>query len=132
MGEAVPHRQARCWRTQGERRSLPPMVCVWMLAVPLLDMARVMFVRLLRGESMLEADRAHFHHLLLARGHSAAAAGWILIGASALAGSAGVGAWTLGVPDWAMFYAFVALLAAVLGFTRARQLAVRGDDRLQS
>jgi UDP-GlcNAc:undecaprenyl-phosphate GlcNAc-1-phosphate transferase len=126
---------ALCWfaidLTQGAGRLLPPMACVWILAVPLLDMARVMFLRLLRGASMLDADRAHFHHLLLDRGYSAAAAGWILIGASALAGAAGISAWRIGVPDWAMFYAFLALLAIVLGFAGARQFAVGGDDRLQ-
>ena len=126
---------ALCWfsidLSQGEGRSLPPIACVWLLAVPLLDMARVMFLRLLRGASVFDADRAHFHHQLLARGHSAAATAWILIGASALAGAAGISAWKLGVPDWAMFYAFLALLAVVLGFAWVRKLAERGDDRLE-
>lgn len=117
---------ALCWfsidLTQGEGRTLPPIVCVWILAVPLFDMARVMFVRLLRGGSMLDADREHLHHLLLDRGHSVARTTAILIGASALAGAAGVGAWRAGVPDWAMFYAFLAALGITLGdaFRRAR------------
>jgi UDP-GlcNAc:undecaprenyl-phosphate GlcNAc-1-phosphate transferase len=97
------------------------MACVWLLAVPLLDMARVMFLRLRRGASPFGADRGHFHHVLMARGHSVAATAWILICASVLAGAVGVGAWKLGVPDWAMFYAFLALLAVVLGLSRARR-----------
>jgi UDP-GlcNAc:undecaprenyl-phosphate GlcNAc-1-phosphate transferase len=126
---------ALCWfsidLTQGEGRSLPPMACVWLLAVPLLDMARVMFLRLRRGASLFDADRGHFHYLLLARGHSVAATAWILAGATALAGALGVGAWKLGVPDWAMFYAFLALLAAILLLARARKLGEGGDDGLQ-
>jgi UDP-GlcNAc:undecaprenyl-phosphate/decaprenyl-phosphate GlcNAc-1-phosphate transferase len=114
---------ALCWfsidLTQGEGRSMPPIACVWLLAVPLLDMARVMFLRLRRGASLFGADRGHFHHVLVARGHSIAATAWILIGASVLAGALGVGAWKLGVPDWAMFYAFLALLAVILGLSRA-------------
>lgn len=117
---------ALCWLsidlTQGEGRALPPIVCVWLLAVPLLDMARVMFLRLLRGKSLFDADRGHFHHMLLARGHSVAATAWILIGASAASGAAGIGAWKFRVPDWAMFYAFIALLAAILVLAWAREL----------
>jgi len=105
------------------------MACVWLLAVPLLDMARVMFLRLRRGTSMFEADRGHFHHLLLARGFSVAATAWILMGATTLAGVIGVGAWKLGVPDWAMFYAFLALLALILGLSRARPVDTFADKR---
>lgn len=123
---------ALCWfsidLTQGEGRTLAPIACVWLLAVPLLDMARVMFLRLLRGKSLFGADRGHFHHLLLARGHSVAATAWILIGASAASGAAGIGAWKLGVPDWAMFYAFLALLAVILGFSRAGRADFPPDE----
>ncbi len=126
---------ALCWfaidLTQGAGRSLPPIACVWLLAVPLLDMARVMYLRLRRGVSLFEADREHFHHALLARGHSVAATAWILIGSTVLAGAVGAGAWKLGVPDWAMFYAFLALLAAMLASARPRELGAGGDDRLQ-
>jgi UDP-GlcNAc:undecaprenyl-phosphate GlcNAc-1-phosphate transferase len=124
---------ALCWfsidLTQGDGRSLPPMACVWLLAVPLLDMARVMFLRLRRGTSMFEADRGHFHHLLLARGFSVGATAWILMGATTLAGAIGVGAWKLGVPDWTMFYAFLALLALILVLSRARPVDTFADKR---
>ncbi len=126
---------ALCWfaidLTQSAGRALPPIACVWLLAVPLLDMARVMFLRLLRGTSLFEADRGHLHHLLLARGHSVAATTWILIGGTVITGAIGVGAWKLGIPDWAMFYVFLALLAAVLGLARAREFGASGNDRLQ-
>jgi UDP-GlcNAc:undecaprenyl-phosphate GlcNAc-1-phosphate transferase len=123
---------ALCWfsidLTQGAGRTMPPMTCVWLLAVPLLDMARVMFLRLLRGKSLFGADRGHFHHILVARGHSVAAAVWILIGMAAASGAAGIGAWKLGVPDWAMFYAFMALLAAILVLSWAREPAKSIDN----
>ncbi len=124
---------ALCWFaidvTQGEGRALAPMACVWMLALPLLDMARVMFVRLLRGNSMFNADREHLHHFLLARGFSVSATTWILIGASVTTGAIGVGAWRAGVPDWVMFYAFLALLALILAFAWRRERAARLEDR---
>ena len=101
------------------------MVCVWFLAVPLLDMARVMFVRLLRRGSLFDADREHFHHFLLARGYPVSASAWLLIAASAASSAIGIGAWRLHVPDWAMFYAFMALLGAILAITWSRELQAR-------
>src|SRR2546430_2430075 len=117
---------ALCWFTidvtQGERRTMPPVVCVWILAVPLLDMARVMFLRLLRRTDVFDGDREHLHHYLIARGYSVSRTVAILMAASAVTGAIGIGAWQLGVPDWVMFYLFAALAATVLqaAYTRAR------------
>ena len=117
---------ALCWFTidvtQGERRIMPPIACVWILAVPLLDMARVMFLRLLRRTDMFDGDREHLHHYLIARGYSVSRTVAILMAASAVTGAIGIGAWQLGVPDWVMFYLFAALAASVLraAYTRAR------------
>jgi UDP-GlcNAc:undecaprenyl-phosphate/decaprenyl-phosphate GlcNAc-1-phosphate transferase len=43
---------------------------VWFVAFPLMDMARVVFLRLARKKSPLNADRAHIHHLLQDHGWS--------------------------------------------------------------
>ncbi len=124
---------ALCWfaidLTQGERRTLPAITPVWVLAVPLLDMGRVMFVRLQRRTSMFDPDREHLHYLLIERGWSAPATSWILIAASALGGAIGIGAWRAGIPDWVMFYAFVSLAALVLVTAFAHQLRVRVENR---
>ena len=110
---------ALCWfsidLTQGEGRTLPPIACVWILAVPLLDMGRVMFVRIFRRMDMFDADREHLHHYLTDRGFSVAATSLLLMCAAAVSGGLGVGAWLLGVPDWVMFYAFVAIAVVLVG-----------------
>jgi len=119
---------ALCWfsidLTQGEGRTLPPIVCMWILAVPLLDMARVMFVRIRKRISPFEADREHLHHLLLERGVPVYATAWIMMGIAALASAVGLGAWRLGVPDWAISYAFIALfvLVVVTAYFRERDI----------
>lgn len=109
---------ALCWFsidiTQGAGRSLPPIACVWVLAVPLLDMARVMFLRLRRRADMLDADREHLHHLLIARGVPHHRAALIMVAASIVSGAIGIGAWRLGVAEAALTYAFLALLAFIL------------------
>ena len=123
---------ALCWFsidvTQGLDRTMPPIVCMWILAVPLLDMARVMFLRLRQGKSMLDADREHLHHLLLERGipHHGAAA--VMVAVSVAAGGLGIGAWQIGVPEWLLTYGFIALFAAVLVSAYLRERRMRGED----
>lgn len=116
---------ALCWFcidvTQGEGRTLSPIVCVWILAVPLLDMARVMFVRLRRRTDMFDADREHLHHSLLARGVPHHMATLVLIGVSALCGAFGLVAWHFGVPDWVLTYLFLAVLGLILFFAWQRE-----------
>lgn len=125
---------ALCWFsidvTQGEGRTLPPIACMWILAVPLLDMARVMFVRIRNRISMFEADREHFHHLLLERGVPVYAAAWMMMAATVLTGALGLAAWHLGVPDWVMSYAFIALFVLVLvsAYFRERAIIQKAED----
>ena len=118
---------ALCWFsisvTQGEGRTLPPIVCVWILAVPLIDMARVMFLRLRRRADMFDADREHLHYLLLQRGMPAHTAALVMIGAAALTGGLALWAWQLGVPEMVLTYAFLVVLGAIfwLGYLRERK-----------
>jgi UDP-GlcNAc:undecaprenyl-phosphate GlcNAc-1-phosphate transferase len=115
-----------CWfaidLTQGVGRSMPPIAAVWVLAVPLLDMARVMFVRALRGASLFSGDREHFHHLLLAKGWGAGRIAAALAAISAACGAIGLGAWRLHVPDWAMLVGFLGVLCVVLAAAWTREV----------
>jgi len=123
---------ALCWFsidvTQGLARVLPPIVCVWILAVPLLDMARVMFLRTLRRGDMFDADREHLHHLLLRRGVAPHRAALLLVLASAVSGAIGVFGWRLGLPEWALTYLFVAVIAVVLATSHARERRAGVDN----
>lgn len=97
--------------SQGAGRTLPSIVAVWVLALPLADMARVMLTRILRGQSPFLADRIHLHHLLIARGFSNNRVVMTMAGLSVAGGGIGIGSWALGVPEYALFYAFMILLA---------------------
>lgn len=109
---------ALCWFSidvsQGDGRSLPPIVCVWILAVPLLDMARVMFLRVRRQGDVFDAGREHLHYYLSARGIAHHNVALIMIGASALTGGTGLAAWKAGLPEWVLTYAFLAILIFIL------------------
>lgn len=60
--------------TQGTTAILHPVTALWIIAVPLMDMIRVMVARVRRGDSPFKPDREHLHHILLKYGftHSTA------------------------------------------------------------
>ncbi len=49
-------------------KSINIAVPFFLLLVPLLDMTRVMFIRLINGRSIFYPDNNHLHHLLLKSG----------------------------------------------------------------
>lgn len=54
--------------TQGENSVMRPVTALWLIAVPLMDMAAVMIRRLSRGSNPFKPDREHLHHLLVRAG----------------------------------------------------------------
>ena len=103
--------------TQGGGESLPPIVAVWFLAVPILDMGLVTIRRLSKGVSPFRAGRDHLHHVLLLAGHSPAGTVNILLGLSLLLALVGFAAWRMHVPDSVLFYAFMGLFVFYYGLS---------------
>lgn len=56
--------------TQGEKAVMHPITALWFIAIPLMDMIRVMISRVRRGFSPFRPDREHLHHLLQRTGLS--------------------------------------------------------------
>ncbi|MFD3245902.1 UDP-N-acetylglucosamine--undecaprenyl-phosphate N-acetylglucosaminephosphotransferase [Rahnella aquatilis] len=56
--------------TQGPTAIIHPVTALWLIAVPLMDMVRVMISRVRRGDSPFKPDREHLHHILLKYGYS--------------------------------------------------------------
>lgn len=117
---------------QGEGPRLPPIMAVWFLAVPIMDMGLVTVRRILKGRSPLRAGRDHIHHVLLHAGFSPAATVRLLLLASLLFAMTGFIAWRMGVPDWVMFYAFMGLFAIYYGLSRRAWRIVRFIKRFRS
>ncbi|MFK8258250.1 UDP-N-acetylglucosamine--undecaprenyl-phosphate N-acetylglucosaminephosphotransferase [Erwinia sp. AnSW2-5] len=57
--------------SQGPEAVMWPVTALWLIAVPLMDMIRVMMARVKKGCSPFRPDREHFHHILLRCGFSA-------------------------------------------------------------
>jgi UDP-GlcNAc:undecaprenyl-phosphate GlcNAc-1-phosphate transferase len=57
--------------SQGENKVMQPVTALWLIAVPLMDMVRVMISRIRCGNSPFKPDRQHLHHILMRSGSSA-------------------------------------------------------------
>ena len=95
--------------TQRGDERLPPIIAVWFLAVPILDMGLVTIKRVMKGVSPFRAGRDHFHHVLLVAGYSVSRTVGVMLGISILLASVAFIAWRARVPEWVLFYAFMAL-----------------------
>ncbi|WP_455814383.1 UDP-N-acetylglucosamine--undecaprenyl-phosphate N-acetylglucosaminephosphotransferase [Pseudomonas graminis] len=57
--------------SQGPGAVMKPITGLWLIAVPLVDMLRVMTARMKRGANPFKPDREHLHHVLLRSGLNA-------------------------------------------------------------
>jgi UDP-GlcNAc:undecaprenyl-phosphate GlcNAc-1-phosphate transferase len=89
---------------------LRPITAVWIIAVPLLDMGAVMLLRMMQRKSPFSGDRQHLHYVLLDAGLSVSQVVWLKAAASVMFSLLATLAEARGVPEVAMFGAFVVLL----------------------
>lgn len=94
-----------------ERPALAPITAVWILALPIGDTVALLVRRTLRGRNPFHADRRHVHHILLALGLSPGQTVAALVILSFALGLAALGASWAGVPDYVLFYVYIACLA---------------------
>ena len=109
--------------------SVSPVVCLWIMAMPLADSASCIFRRSMAGVNPTVPDLKHLHHLLPQFGLTTGKSVGLIHAGSFLCGFAGVSGWWLGVADSWMFAGFAATLIAFVGAT---WLAWRSIDRGQA
>jgi len=103
--------------TQGDDALVPPVVALWMFAVPLIDTLAVMARRVWLGQSPFSPDRHHLHHLLQRAGFRVEHTVTIIGGLHLALGLFGLlGAW-LGVPEGVMLAGFLGLFAVYVRLT---------------
>lgn len=107
----------------------PAVVALWILAVPLMDTISCMLRRLAHGIRLSAPDHRHLHHLLPATGLSIRRSVVIIIAIALVMGGLGIVGWQAGVPDWAMFWAWVTLFV-VYHFAALRFWATQPEDPL--
>lgn len=106
--------------------SVKPVVCLWVLAVPLADSASCIVRRILAGVTPMTPDMKHLHHLVQRRGCTPGQAVFVIHVAAFCCGLIGVAGWALGIPEPALFGGFV---VALLAFVVWSNLAWKRIDR---
>ncbi|MEQ5874346.1 UDP-N-acetylglucosamine--undecaprenyl-phosphate N-acetylglucosaminephosphotransferase [Pseudoalteromonas sp. MEBiC 03485] len=93
---------------------LRPVTALWLIAVPLMDMVAIMFRRIKQGKSPFRPDREHLHHICQRLGMSPLQT--LLFICTIAASFAGIGILgeVLKIPEFIMFYGFIALFVVYL------------------
>ena len=95
--------------TQDNNAVMEPVLALWFVAVPLLDMVTTLFRRLKFGKSPFYPDQTHIHHIFISAGFTKLTS---LLGILLLAGlfaSIGWGLEMMGTPAWISFWLFIGL-----------------------
>jgi len=95
--------------TQGQAASFRPVTALWIVAVPLMDMAALIIRRVRKGKSPFDADRDHLHHIFLRAGFSSRSALLIIFALSVLFSFVGIAAEWLDIAESIMFFGFLGL-----------------------
>jgi len=53
-----------------ESPNIPATLCLWVIAIPIIDITSIVIRRLINGRSPLEPDRKHLHHKIMEAGFS--------------------------------------------------------------
>jgi len=95
--------------TQGNGRTLTPVVVLWFLAIPLWDTVSLMVRRVLKGESPFHPGHDHLHHILQRAGYSHCQVVFIILALAFVLAMIGLVGWWMAVPQYQLFFAFLSL-----------------------
>lgn len=96
--------------TQGKEAAMRPITAVWLVGLPLVDMAAIMYRRAKKGQSVLQPDRQHLHNIFMRAGFTPNKA---LIAISLIGlcfACFGIVGELMQIPEYLMFYGFVVVL----------------------
>jgi len=91
------------------QRAYMPMTAVWLIAVPLLDTATLIWRRWRSGQSALAADAQHLHHAFLRAGFSVGTTRFLIMLFAIAQGLIGYLFELSSLPDHYSFWAFIAV-----------------------
>ena len=95
--------------TSADTSSFKPVVALWLVALPLIDMASIMLRRIKKGGSPFRPDRDHLHHIFMRAGFSSRATLVIITLLALFLSLIGVVATIYQIPEWIQFIAFLSL-----------------------
>ncbi|MEZ9998869.1 UDP-N-acetylglucosamine--undecaprenyl-phosphate N-acetylglucosaminephosphotransferase [Vibrio lentus] len=98
----------------GSTPPLRPVTALWLIAVPLMDMAAIMIRRVRRGDSPFNPDREHLHHIFQRMGLSSTQTLIVICSIATFYAVIGISAEMLNIPEYVMFYTFIFCFAIYL------------------
>jgi undecaprenyl-phosphate alpha-N-acetylglucosaminyl 1-phosphatetransferase len=93
--------------SQGEHRTISPVVTLWFVAIPLMDTLGVMIRRANQKRSLFHGDHSHLHHLMINAGFRIRHTVYLISITQLFLGTAGLISYNLGLPDNISFLAFI-------------------------
>jgi UDP-GlcNAc:undecaprenyl-phosphate GlcNAc-1-phosphate transferase len=111
--------------SQGESASMSAVTGLWLVAVPIYDVVTSSLRRIVRGQSLFQPDRDHFHHVLMRQGLSARMTLLAILTLSCITASIGLIGEVFNVPDAIMF-----LLWFAFGVVYFEEIATLGGRRM--
>ncbi|MEZ9357736.1 UDP-N-acetylglucosamine--undecaprenyl-phosphate N-acetylglucosaminephosphotransferase [Vibrio breoganii] len=100
--------------SQETRPLMRPVTALWLIAVPLMDMAAIMIRRIRRGDSPFKPDREHLHHIFQRLGFSSLQTLIAITSISAVFAIIGIIGEIYRIPEFLMFYGFIFIFAIYL------------------
>lgn len=91
----------------GAKPPLRPVTALWLIAVPLLDMAAIMIRRIRRGDSPFKPDREHLHHIFQRLGLNSTQTLIAICIIGSLFAAFGIYGEIINIPEYMMFYLFI-------------------------
>lgn len=92
---------------KGINPPLRPVTALWLIAIPLMDMAAIMIRRVRRGSSPFKPDREHLHHIFQRLGLNSAQTSIVICLIATGFAAIGILGEINGVSEAAMFYSFI-------------------------
>lgn len=97
--------------SQGEHRAMTPVTALWIFAIPLMDTVGVMLRRVWLGKSPFRPDRHHLHHLFMRASFRVSDTVYLIALLQLGLGAVGLLALYWAVPEYIMFWLFLAMFA---------------------
>lgn len=91
-----------------------PVTALWLIAVPLMDMAAIMIRRIKQGKSPFKPDREHLHHICQRLGFTPIQTLFFICIFAAFFASIGILGEILLFPEYLMFYGFIIIFTVYL------------------
>ncbi|MFT5708740.1 MAG: UDP-GlcNAc:undecaprenyl-phosphate GlcNAc-1-phosphate transferase [Oceanospirillaceae bacterium] len=91
----------------GEFKTIRPVTALWLIALPLMDMACIMVRRVKKGQSPFQPDREHLHHICQRLGLSSAESLFVICALASVMACIGITSEFYAVNETLMFCIFL-------------------------